>query len=150
MLMKERFKLLQPEIAKIRRKVNEREGVYWEVYDEEESLLGYAFYAVVPESAIDIPEAEEFDKYEVTGIVDKIYKISALDISEHPDRTEDLWAVDIVEPPYGRQYLGLPPEKIRLAPDGDIDAITESTLSSKLITEAIREKVEHIMLGPAE
>jgi len=149
MLMKDRFKLLLPELAKIKRVLNERENVYWEVYDELGELLGYAFYEVVPDSDLDIPEAEEFDKYELTGIVDLDHKISAMDVSEHPDFDGNLWAEGVLEPEFYEQYVGLPFEEIGLSPDGQIDAITECTMSAKLLTETIREKIEDIKLGPA-
>jgi len=41
--------------------------------------------------------------------------------------------------------MGLPVEEIDLSPDGKIDAITDSTLSSTWVTDAIRERVREIM-----
>ena len=146
MLMIDRFKGLFPTVARIKRVASE--GVYWELYDSSDTLIGYGFYAEVPETRLDIPDAEEFDKYEVTGIVDLNYKITALDITQHPDRTEPLWAPGIIEPEFEKLYLGLSAETIRLSPEGKIDAITEATISSKLITEAVRNRVEDIMKGP--
>lgn len=147
MLMIDRFKKLLPEIARIKRVVASEGGVYWEVYNDSGAKLGYAFCEKVPDSALDIPEAEEFDTYEVFGIVDLDYKVAALRIVQHPDHPGDLWAEKIVEPEFGRQYLGLASDEIQLSPEGRIDGITEATISSRLITDTIKNKVEEIMAG---
>jgi hypothetical protein len=149
MLKKDRFKLLLPELAKIKRIVNENESVYWEVYDESGELLAYAFYEVVPDSDLDIPEAEEFDKYELTGIVDLDHKIQAIDICVHPDFEGELWAGPVLEEDFRAQYIALASEEVELSPYGKIDAISECTMSSKLLTETVREKLEAIKLGPS-
>jgi hypothetical protein len=89
---------------------------------------------------------QEMDKYQVFGIVDpKEYKIIALDITIHPAGPEEPWATEITEPEFEKQYIGLTVEEIDLSPDGKIDAITDSTLSSTWVTNAIREKVQGII-----
>jgi len=109
-------------------------------------LIGYGFAADVPEAVADVGETQEMDRYQVLGVVDpKEYKIVALDISIHPEGPEEPWTTEITEPPFEKQYMGLTVEEIDLAPDGKIDAITDSTLSSTWVTNAIREKVQGIV-----
>lgn len=118
----------------------------WEAYDESDSLLGYAFTAIVPEVVPDIPDMEEMDKYQVDGILDpNEYKMINIDISLHPEGPEEPWTMEITEPEFERQFIGLTVEDIDLTPDGKIDAITDATLSSTWITDAIREKVSDII-----
>lgn len=143
MLIADRFKELLPSVARIKRVAGE--SVYWELYDESGALIGYGFLVDVPESGLAVPEVEEFDRYEVAGIVDLDFKVAALDIVQHPSHAGTLWAEDIVEPEFAKQYIGLSVESIKLSPEGNIHAITEATISSQLVTEAIRRKVEHIM-----
>ena len=142
----ERFKRLLPEIARIE-PMGDTDGVnFWEAYDESDSLIGYAFDAVVPEVVPDIPDMEEMDKYQVVGLVDpKEYKIIKIDISLHPEGPEEPWTMEITEPEFEKQYIGLTMEEIDLSPDGKIDAITDATLSSTWITDAIREKVSELL-----
>ena len=122
------------------------ETICWEAYDKLGLLIGYAFAADVPEAVAEVEETQEMDKYRVLGVVDpKEYKIIALDISIHPDGPEEPWATEITEPPFERQYMGLTVEEIDLSPDGKIDAITDSTLSSTWVTNAVREKVQKII-----
>ena len=140
-----RFTRLLPEISRIKPVASDGETIYWEAYDKSGSLIGYAFAADVPEAAADIEETEEMDKYQVLGLVDpKEYKIIALDISIHPEGPEEPWAESITEPEFERQYIGLTVEEIDLSPEGKIDAITEATLSSTWVTDAIREKIKEI------
>ena len=118
----------------------------WEAYDESDSLLGYAFTAIVPEVVPDIPDMEEMDKYQVDGILDpNEYKMINIDIALHPEGPEEPWTMEITEPEFERQFIGLTVEDIDLTPDGKIDAITDATLSSTWITDAIREKVSDII-----
>ena len=94
----------------------------------------------------DIPDMEEMDKYQVVGIVDtKEYRIINLDISLHPEGPEEPWTTEITEPEFEKQYIGLTLEEIDLSPDGKIDAITDATLSSTWITDAIQEKVSELL-----
>ena len=119
---------------------------FWEAYDESGSLIGYAFAAAVPEVVPDIPDMEEMDKYQVVGIVDaKEYKIINIDISLDPEGPKEPWTLEITEPEFESQYIGLTVKEIDLVPDGKIDAITDATLSSTWITDAIREKVTGII-----
>jgi hypothetical protein len=145
MSMVERFQQLLPNIARIKRIVKDDESAYWEAYDTSSSLLGYAFHLDVPrKTQVDMPDAEEFDKYEILGIASIDLKILKINIAPHPEYAGELWAAEIVEPKYGQQYLGLTAEEIKLSPDGKIDAVSEGTISSKLITEAVMEKLIEI------
>ena len=142
----ERFARLLPNIAHMKPVASDGEPICWEAYDKGGSLLGYAFAADVPEAVADVGETEEMDKYRVIGIVDpREFKIIALDISIHPEGPEEPWATEITEPEFEEQYMGLTVEEIDLSPDGKIDAITDSTLSSTWVTDAIRERVKEIM-----
>ncbi|HXZ94464.1 MAG TPA: FMN-binding protein [Dehalococcoidia bacterium] len=142
----EKFGRLLPEIAQIKPVAGDTETICWEAYDKSGLLVGYAFAADVPEAVADVGEMQEMDKYQVFGIVDpKEYKIIALDITIHPAGPEEPWATEITEPEFEKQYIGLTVEEIDLSPDGKIDAITDSTLSSTWVTNAIREKVQGII-----
>jgi len=145
MLMKDRLKKLLPELARIKRVAEEGESLYWEIYDEGGALIGYGAYADVPETPPDIEDVEEFDKYAVTAIVSTDYRVQAIDIGEHPDGPETLWSEDIIAGPYANQYIGMSKDDIKLAPEGKIDSITDATLSARMVTDAIRSKVEIIM-----
>jgi hypothetical protein len=141
-----RFSKLLPEIAEIRPVANDAETICWQAYDKAGSLLGYAFAADVPEAVADAGETDEMDRYQVYGIVDpKEYKILAVDIMIHPQGPAEPWATEITEPGFEKQYVGLMVQEIDLSPDGKIDAITDSTLSSTWVTNAIREKVQGIL-----
>jgi Na+-translocating ferredoxin:NAD+ oxidoreductase RnfG subunit len=98
----------------------------------------------VPEQALDIPDTEEFDVYEVTGVLDTEFKIASLDIVLHEDFNGSLGAEEIVEAPYSDQYIGLAASQIRIAPDGAVDTISGSTISSESVTNAVRAKSEHL------
>ena len=142
----ERFTRLLPEIAQIKPVASDEETICWEAYDQAGSLLGYAFAADIPEAAADITETGEMDRYQVFGIVDpKEYKIIALDITIHPQGPAEPWTTEITEPDFEKQYIGLTVEEIELSPDGKIDAISDSTLSSTWVTDTIREKVKGII-----
>ena len=142
----ERFARLIPEIAQIRPLASDGGTTCWEAHDQAGSLLGYAFAADVPEAAAELTETGEMDRYQIFGIVDPgEYKIIALDIMIHPEGPAEPWATEITEPDFEKQYLGLAVPEIELSPDGKIDAITDSTLSSRWVTDAIREKVKGII-----
>ena len=142
----EQFTQLMPAIAQLKPIVSSGETVCWESYDSAGKLLGYAFVTDAPELVADIGEGQEMDKYKIFGVVDpEEFKIIALDITIHPEGPEETWAMKITEPPFEKQSLGLSVKEIELSPDGKIDAITDSTLSSNFVTNAIREKVENII-----
>ena len=142
----EDFKRLLPEIAEIRQPVSDGAIVCWEAYDSSGNLIGYAFVKDIPETVVDIPGAEDMDRYQVFGIIDpKEFKIINVDIRIHPDMTAEPWSRDITEPEFERRFVGLSVAEINLVPDGKIDAVTEATLSSTWVTDGIREKVEEII-----
>jgi len=142
----ERFTQLSPNLAQIKPVTDEGEIIYWEAYDKSGSLIGYTFTVDAPEAAADIEETGEMDKYQVLGLIDpEEYKIIALDISLHPEGPEEPWAEGITEPEFKSQYIGLTVEEIDLFPDGKIDAITDATMSSTWVTDAIRGKIEEII-----
>ncbi len=142
----ERFVRLKPEIAEMKPVASKEGTTCWEAYDRDGSLLGYAFAADVPEAAAELSETAEMDRYEIFGIVDpEEYKIIALDIMVHPEGPTEPWATEITEPGFEKQYIGLTVQEIELSPDGRIDAITDSTLSSRWVTDAIRERVKGII-----
>ena len=142
----EDFKRLLPQIAQMKQLVGNGEIVCWEAYDESGELIGYAFAKDIPEAVADIPGAEDMDKYQVFGIIDpKEYRIINLDIAIHPDMVKEPWTMDVTEPGFEKQFIGLMVEEVNLVPDGKIDAITDATLSSTWITDGIRGKVEEII-----
>jgi len=144
----EDFKRLLPQIAEMKQLVSDGEVVCWEAYDESGHLIGYAFAKDIPEAVADIPGVEDMDRYQVFGIVDpKEYKIIKLDIAIHPEMVKDKepWTMDVTEPDFEKQFIGLMVEEVNLSPDGKIDAITDATLSSTWITDGIRQKVQEII-----
>jgi len=142
----ERFRGLLPQIAQIKPVASDGETICWEAYDPSGLLIGYAFAADVPETVADIPGADEMDRYQVWGVLDpREYKVINLDITLHPQMGHDPWTMDVTEPDFEKQFIGLTIDEIDLSPDGKIDAVTEATLSSTWITNAIREKVERIV-----
>jgi hypothetical protein len=142
----QRFTRLLPGISRIKRVAGDEETIYWEVYDSSGSLIGYAFAADVPEMAADVEETEEMDRYQILGVVDpKEYKVIALDISLHPLGPEEPWAESITKPEFEKQYVDLTVEELKISPEGKIDAITEATLSSTWVTDAIRERIREII-----
>ena len=142
----EDFKRLLPQIAQMKQLVGDGEIVCWEAYDESGELIGYAFAKDIPEAVADIPGAEDMDKYQVFGIIDpKEYRIINLDIAIHPDMVKEPWTMDVTEPGFEKQFIGLMVEEVNLSPDGKIDAITDATLSSTWIIDGIRGKVQEII-----
>jgi hypothetical protein len=142
----ENFKRLLPQIAEMKQLVNDGEIVCWEAYDGSGKLIGYAFAKDIPEAVADIPGAEDMDKYRVFGIVDpKEYKMISLDITIHPEMAKEPWTMEVTEPGFEKQFIGLMVDEVNLSPDGKIDAITDATLSSTWITDGIRQKVEEIV-----
>ncbi|MFK5952058.1 MAG: FMN-binding protein [Desulfobacterium sp.] len=140
MLMKDRFKELMPEISSIKR-ISEDGEIYWHVFDNEKTSLGYAFFIAVPETDDPNLDVEEFDKYEVACVISLEYQVLSLKISEHPEGPDNMWAEDIIEDEFAQQYLNRPAKEMYLAPEGAIDAISDGTLSSKLMTDSIRDKI---------
>jgi uncharacterized protein with FMN-binding domain len=55
------------------------------------------------------------------------------------------WTMEVTEPGFEKQFIGLMVDEVNLSPDGKIDAITDATLSSTWITDGIRQKVEEIV-----
>ncbi len=142
----EDFKRLLPEIAELKELADDGEIVCLEAYNGSGKLIGFAFAKDIPEAVADIPGADDMDKYRVFGIVDpKEYKIINLDITIHPEMTKDPWTMDVAEPGFEKQFIGLKVEEVNLSPDGKIDSITDATLSSTWITDGIRQKVQEII-----
>jgi len=142
----EEFRRLVPEITHLKVLTSEGRTVCWEAYDSSGRVLGYAFLIDVPETILDIEGMEEMDRYRVTGIVDpEGYRLVGLDIALHPEGPEEPWTTEVTEPSFEKQYIGLTVEEIYLAPDGKIDAVTDATLSSVRVTDAIREKIREII-----
>lgn len=137
----EKFQELDPKVTKIKIQRSGDEILGWTLFADDEEKIGYGFIMKAPDQAFGVPETEEFDLYEVTGILDLDFKLRELDIALHEDYKGDLWAEGINDAPYKDQYIGLEAEKMRLSPDGAIDAISGSTISSKTVTDAIREKI---------
>ncbi len=142
----EEFKRLLPQITRIEQLAGDGGILCWKAYEESGRLIGYAFVKDIPETVPDIPGADEMDRYRVFGIIDPVeYKIVNLDIVLHPEMTRDPWSIEVIEPDFERKFIGLSVREIGLSPDGKIDAVSEATLSSTWITDAIREKVEEIV-----
>jgi hypothetical protein len=137
----ERFQQLNPEITKIRIKRDGDDILGWELL-KNDAAAGYGFIMKVPDQALDVPDTEEFDVYEVTGVLDEEFKVACLDIVLHEDFKGSLWAEEIVEAAYKEQYTGLAAAQIKAAPDGSVDVISGSTISSNAVTDAIRKKAE--------
>ncbi|MBI5606034.1 MAG: hypothetical protein HY879_22095 [Deltaproteobacteria bacterium] len=143
MLKKDKFKQLFADIERIRRVAEAGSGKnYWEVFNAQGNLLGFAFYLEVPETPPHTEEVAEFDKYEVWGITNTELGLNVLEIAPHPGGPENLWTEGVTEAGYVSQFLGLSTDEMRLSPAGMIDAVTDGTISSKLLAEAIRIQLE--------
>lgn len=143
MLKKDKFKELMPDVERIKKISDQESGKgYWEIYNEQGNMIALAFYLEVPETPPESDEAAEFDKYEVWGITSPELEMKILEIEPHPDGPENLWAEGVTEPEYAGQFLGLTTDDMRLSPVGKIDAVTDGTISSKLLAEAIRTHLE--------
>jgi len=141
----ENFAKLIPEIAQLKPLAKEGDADCWQAFDKAGKLVGYAFAVDAPEMTPGLSDME-MDKYRIFGVVDpKEYKMLALDITIHPEGPAEPWALECTEPGFEKQYLGLTVKDIDLSPDGKIDAISDSTLSSGFVTKAIRERVEMII-----
>ena len=142
----EYFSQIMPGIAQLKPLVKSGETICWDAYDKAGKLLGYAFSSDAPEMIAEVGDDQEMDKYRIFGVIDpKEFKLIALDITVHPEGPKETWALEITEPAFEKQYLGLSVKEIEISPDGKIDAISESTLSSNFVTQAIREKVQNII-----
>jgi hypothetical protein len=142
----EEFKRLVPQITRFEELAGDGNLLCWKAYEESGRLIGYAFVKDIPETVPDIPGADEMDRYRVFGIIDPVeYKIINLDIVLHPEMNRDPWTLEVIEPDFEKKFIGLSGSEIGLSPDGKIDAVSEATLSSTWITDAIREKVEEIV-----
>jgi hypothetical protein len=138
----ERFQQFNPEITKIKIKRNEDYVIGWELLKGDETV-GYGFAVKVPDQTLELPETEEFDIYEVTGVLDTEFRIVDLDIVLHEDYKGDLWAEEIVEAAYKDQYKDLALDEVVLTEDGGtIDLISGSTISSNAVTRAVRYKLK--------
>ncbi len=144
--MIEDFRRLWPQIAGLKQLVSDGELLCWEAYDGSGKLIGFAFAKDIPEAVAEIPGADDMDKYRVFGIVDpEEYRMINLDIAIHPEMTKEPWSMEVTEPGFEKQFIGLTVEEVNLSPDGKIDAITDATLSSTWITDGIRQKVQEIV-----
>jgi hypothetical protein len=140
----ELFQQLKPEVTKIRIKRDGDDVVGWELLEGDE-VIGYGFTMKVPDSALSVPDTEEFDIYEVTGIVDPDFKVETLNIAPHEDFGGTLWAEDIFEEAFGVQYIGIAAAEVYdETGGGGIDVISGSTISSNAVTNAVRAKLEKI------
>ncbi|MEW6663625.1 MAG: FMN-binding protein [Thermodesulfobacteriota bacterium] len=142
----EKFKRLLPEVERMEPLAGGEGPDFWKAYDASGTLLGYAFAAKVPETIPDIPGMDEMDRYIVAGMVDpKEHKIINVEISLDPEGPAEPWTKEITGPAFQKQYVGLTMNEIDLSPDGKIDAITDATMSSTWITNAIRDKVSEVL-----
>jgi hypothetical protein len=137
----ELFQQLKPEVSKIKICKDGDAVVGWQLLKDDE-VVGYGFNMRVPDAGLDIPDTEEFDFYEVSGIFDPDFKVEALDIKLHEEFGGTLWAEEIIEVAYKDQYKGLGSGDITETPDSKVDVISGSTISSNAMTRSIREKLE--------
>jgi hypothetical protein len=138
----ELFQQFNPDITKVRIRRDGDDVVGWELLKGDE-VVGYGFNMNVPDSALDVPDTDEFDFYEVSGIFGTDFKVEALDVKLHEEYGGTLWAEEIVEVGYKDRYIGLVAVEIDAPEDGGkVDVISGSTISSNAMTKAVREKLE--------
>ena len=111
------------------------EPVYYEAYDDEGKLVGYAFFVVKEGSQGPILLA---------GAIDLDYNVIAIKVVRHSE-TPGLGA-RIKESAFQNQFLGLTTGELHLSPEGKIDAITGATVSSQAVVDAMRNKIGEIQL----
>lgn len=142
----DQVKSLLPQVGRVEQLGGDSDTTCWRAFDRNDNLIAYAFTAIVPEAATDEIDMEDMDRYQIVGMLDPSdYKVIALDIALDPSGPDKPWEIKITEREFEQQYLGLTAEEIWLSPDGKIDAITDATLSSTWVTQAIRQKVLEII-----
>lgn len=145
MLAIDRFKQLNPSINSIKITKDDYDKIVgWTLLDEGGEVIGYGFSLKVPEQTLEIPDAEEFDSYVVTGILSLDHVLLDLSVEVHEDYENPVWAEGVLEDDYIQQYIGLTAGSVKLSPNGKIDAISESTVSCAAITESVRNRMEAI------
>ena len=111
----------------------DNEVIYYEAFDDEGMLIGYAFVSVKDGYAGPI---------EVAGAIDLNYRVVAITIMR---QTETPGLGDkITTPRFLDQFTNVTVEELHLSPHGEIDAITGATISSQAVVDAIREKTMEI------
>ncbi|MCS7367576.1 MAG: FMN-binding protein [archaeon YNP-WB-062] len=116
--------------------------LYYEVYDVKNVLIGYAFVIKV----LTCP-----DMLKVYGIIDLNYRVVAIDVmpsEEIPKNYVTWWTQQVDSGSFEDQFHDLTVEELHIDKDGGkIHAISGATLSSRAVTEAIREKITAIVSG---
>ena len=142
----ERLREFDPKISKAEPCDDARQKGLWKVFDSGGNLTAYAFEALAPEAVGDASELEDMDRYEVLGLVDPMdYRVLAIDISLAPGGSDRPWDPVLIQPEFENRYVGLSADEIKLSPEGKIDAVTDATLSSRWITEAVHRKVKDVV-----
>lgn len=119
------------------RPVVEEDGTtaYYEAYDSQGSLLGFGF---------DETGRGMWGEIRVAGGMDTQYRLIGVIVIEQSE-TPGLGA-RIVEKGFLDQLRELPSDKVKLEKyGGKVDAITGATISSRAVTDIIREKMEEII-----
>ncbi len=111
------------------------EIMYYEAYDNFGALVGFGFIETGRGMWGDIT---------VAGGIGLDYKVTGLVVIEQGE-TPGLGA-RIVEKKHLEQYIGLETDEIKLKKyGGRIDAISGATISSRAVTDIIREEVERVI-----
>lgn len=133
--LREKFLKLLPEAAEFKSVVRDERVIYYEAYDKAGSLIGYTFITKAYGPS---------DGMEIVGIVNLDYRVEVIDVEPLPERPH-LYNPLIGEADFEDQFIGLSVDELFLSPEGKIDAITGATISSKAVTDAIKEKIEEIL-----
>ncbi len=109
------------------------EVIYFEAFDDEGMLIGYAFVSMKDGYVAPIV---------VAGAIDLNHKVVAITIIR---QTETPGLGDrITTPQFLDQFTDITVGELYLSPHGEIDAITGATISSQVVVDAIREKIMEI------
>ncbi len=125
-----------PETAEFKPVITETgETLYYEAYDEKGSLVGFGFVKTGRGMWGDI---------QIAGGIDLDYKLTGLVVLEQGE-TPGLGA-RIVESRFLNQFIGLSTGQIKLKKfNGNIDAISGASISSKAVTDIVRVEVERVI-----
>ena len=132
----QKFKKLLPEATEFKAVVKGEEVVYYKAYNKAGKIIGSAFIA----------EKYAFtDRLEIIGIVDLDYWVASINVERHPEYRGNL---EIIDPKFETQFVGLSMEELHLSPNGKVNAVTGATISSNAVVEAVRKRIEEIKRLP--
>lgn len=113
----------------------EDEVAMYKAYSTDAKPIGYVFKVKVYAPT---------DRLIVYGAISLDYKVMAIDVVQAPDAMH-VYNPKILTPEFEDQFKGLTLEDLALKPVGKVTAVTGATLSSRAVTEGIKDIIETLM-----